>query len=83
MGGGEGSAARELFRHKTIEGVVMCDIDQVLRNQIIQTVVSGASHLHRATQTTQWHHFFQSKPSVSGAFSDPSYKHVMDWIIEG
>ncbi|KAJ8621357.1 hypothetical protein MRB53_029886 [Persea americana] len=28
MGGGEGSAARELFRHKTIEGVVMCDIDQ-------------------------------------------------------
>eukprot|EP00268_Persea_americana_P043410 TRINITY_DN4362_c0_g1_i2.p1 TRINITY_DN4362_c0_g1~~TRINITY_DN4362_c0_g1_i2.p1 ORF type:complete len:332 (+),score=47.70 TRINITY_DN4362_c0_g1_i2:169-1164(+) len=28
MGGGEGSAARELFRHKSIEGVVMCDIDQ-------------------------------------------------------
>lgn len=52
MGGGEGSAARELFRHKTIEGVVMCDIDQVLRNQIIQTVVSGASHLQGHTDYT-------------------------------
>lgn len=30
MGGGEGSTARELLRHKTIEKVVMCDIDQVL-----------------------------------------------------
>lgn len=28
MGGGEGSAAREALRHKTIENVVMCDIDQ-------------------------------------------------------
>ncbi|KAK1380040.1 hypothetical protein POM88_026784 [Heracleum sosnowskyi] len=28
MGGGEGSTARELLRHKTIEKVVMCDIDQ-------------------------------------------------------
>lgn len=29
MGGGEGSAAREILKHKTIEKVVMCDIDQV------------------------------------------------------
>lgn len=29
MGGGEGSAAREALRHKSIEKVVMCDIDQV------------------------------------------------------
>ncbi|XP_010429628.1 PREDICTED: thermospermine synthase ACAULIS5-like [Camelina sativa] len=28
MGGGEGSAAREILKHKTIEKVVMCDIDQ-------------------------------------------------------
>ncbi|KAK6118333.1 hypothetical protein DH2020_047904 [Rehmannia glutinosa] len=28
MGGGEGSAAREALRHKSIEKVVMCDIDQ-------------------------------------------------------
>ncbi|KAK0600185.1 hypothetical protein LWI29_012578 [Acer saccharum] len=28
MGGGEGSAAREALKHKTIEKVVMCDIDQ-------------------------------------------------------
>ncbi|OEL15044.1 Thermospermine synthase ACAULIS5 [Dichanthelium oligosanthes] len=28
MGGGEGSAAREIQRHKTVERVVMCDIDQ-------------------------------------------------------
>ncbi|KAJ4953040.1 hypothetical protein NE237_029872 [Protea cynaroides] len=28
MGGGEGSAAREALRHKTVERVVMCDIDQ-------------------------------------------------------
>ncbi|KAL5850662.1 hypothetical protein ACOSQ4_008675 [Xanthoceras sorbifolium] len=28
MGGGEGSAAREVLKHKIIEKVVMCDIDQ-------------------------------------------------------
>ncbi|XP_010261941.1 PREDICTED: thermospermine synthase ACAULIS5 [Nelumbo nucifera] len=28
MGGGEGSTAREVLKHKTIEKVVMCDIDQ-------------------------------------------------------
>ncbi|XP_010669338.2 thermospermine synthase ACAULIS5 isoform X2 [Beta vulgaris subsp. vulgaris] len=28
MGGGEGSAAREAFKHKSIDKVVMCDIDQ-------------------------------------------------------
>ncbi|XP_057718432.1 thermospermine synthase ACAULIS5 [Arachis stenosperma] len=28
MGGGEGSAAREALKHKTIDKVVMCDIDQ-------------------------------------------------------
>uniref|UniRef100_A0A0D9VE49 thermospermine synthase n=1 Tax=Leersia perrieri TaxID=77586 RepID=A0A0D9VE49_9ORYZ len=28
MGGGEGSAAREVLRHKTVHRVVMCDIDQ-------------------------------------------------------
>ncbi|WVZ77169.1 hypothetical protein U9M48_025065 [Paspalum notatum var. saurae] len=28
MGGGEGSAAREALRHRTVERVVMCDIDQ-------------------------------------------------------
>lgn len=29
MGGGEGSAAREALRHRSIDKVVMCDIDQV------------------------------------------------------
>lgn len=29
MGGGEGSTAREILRHKTVEKVVMCDIDVV------------------------------------------------------
>lgn len=29
MGGGEGSTARELLRHKTVDKVVMCDIDEV------------------------------------------------------
>ncbi|XP_007034727.2 PREDICTED: thermospermine synthase ACAULIS5 [Theobroma cacao] len=28
MGGGEGSTAREILRHKTIEKLVMCDIDE-------------------------------------------------------
>ncbi|PKI34036.1 hypothetical protein CRG98_045569 [Punica granatum] len=28
MGGGEGSTAREVIKHKTIDKVVMCDIDQ-------------------------------------------------------
>ncbi|XWS26458.1 hypothetical protein CRYUN_Cryun26dG0034400 [Craigia yunnanensis] len=32
MGGGEGSAAREALRHKSIEEVVMCDIDQEVVN---------------------------------------------------
>lgn len=29
MGGGEGSTARELLRHKTVDKVIMCDIDEV------------------------------------------------------
>lgn len=38
MGGGEGSAAREILKHTTIEKVVMCDIDQVnLKSQIVLT----------------------------------------------
>lgn len=32
MGGGEGSTARELLRHKTIDEVVMCDIDEEVVN---------------------------------------------------
>uniref|UniRef100_A0A7N0VMF3 thermospermine synthase n=1 Tax=Kalanchoe fedtschenkoi TaxID=63787 RepID=A0A7N0VMF3_KALFE len=28
MGGGEGSTAREILRHRTVEKVVMCDIDE-------------------------------------------------------
>ncbi|KAM0952044.1 putative thermospermine synthase [Dioscorea sansibarensis] len=28
MGGGEGSTAREILRHRTVERVVMCDIDE-------------------------------------------------------
>lgn len=30
MGGGEGSTAREILRHKTVEKVIMCDIDEVI-----------------------------------------------------
>jgi predicted membrane-bound spermidine synthase len=29
MGGGEGSTAREALRHRSVEKVVMCDIDEV------------------------------------------------------
>lgn len=29
MGGGEGSTAREALRHRSVEEVVMCDIDEV------------------------------------------------------
>ncbi|KAE8664364.1 Thermospermine synthase ACAULIS5 [Hibiscus syriacus] len=32
MGGGEGSAAREALRHKSIDEVVMCDIDEEVVN---------------------------------------------------
>uniref|UniRef100_A0A6M2EJF3 thermospermine synthase n=1 Tax=Populus davidiana TaxID=266767 RepID=A0A6M2EJF3_9ROSI len=32
MGGGEGSTAREILRHKTVEKVVMCDIDEEVVN---------------------------------------------------
>lgn len=35
MGGGEGSAAREALRHRSIDKVVMCDIDQVYTQQQI------------------------------------------------
>lgn len=35
MGGGEGSAAREALRHRSIDKVVMCDIDKVLSLQLI------------------------------------------------
>ena len=30
MGGGEGSTAREALKHKSVDKVVMCDIDQVI-----------------------------------------------------
>lgn len=29
MGGGEGSTAREALKHRSVEKVVMCDIDEV------------------------------------------------------
>lgn len=29
MGGGEGSTAREILRHRAVEKVIMCDIDEV------------------------------------------------------
>jgi len=29
MGGGEGSAAREALKHRSMDRVVMCDIDKV------------------------------------------------------
>lgn len=29
MGGGEGSTAREILRHNTVQKVIMCDIDEV------------------------------------------------------
>lgn len=35
MGGGEGSAAREVLRHNTVQRVVMCDIDEV--DQLVET----------------------------------------------
>ena len=35
MGGGEGSAAREALKHKSIEKVVMCDIDQVINVSVL------------------------------------------------
>ena len=31
MGGGEGSTAREILRHKDVEKLVMCDIDEVIK----------------------------------------------------
>lgn len=33
MGGGEGSTAREAIKHKSIEKVIMCDIDQVINQR--------------------------------------------------
>lgn len=32
MGGGEGSTAREILRHQTVEKVIMCDIDEEVVN---------------------------------------------------
>jgi len=29
MGGGEGSAAREALKHRSMDRVIMCDIDKV------------------------------------------------------
>lgn len=36
MGGGEGSTAREVLKHKTIKKVVMCDIDKVKQSYFCQ-----------------------------------------------
>lgn len=43
MGGGEGSAAREILKHTTIEKVVMCDIDQV---NLIPPIVLTKIYVH-------------------------------------
>ncbi|RLM85080.1 thermospermine synthase ACAULIS5-like [Panicum miliaceum] len=45
MGGGEGSAVREVLRHKTVQRVVMCDIDQEVVDfcRTYLTVTSSAS----------------------------------------
>jgi spermidine synthase len=41
MGGGEGSTAREALRHRSVEEVVMCDIDKVttVRSFLLLTVL--------------------------------------------
>lgn len=42
MGGGEGSTAREALRHKSIEKVVMCDIDQVyIYNYLVSLIIQN------------------------------------------
>ncbi|XLU71695.1 hypothetical protein S245_030748, partial [Arachis hypogaea] len=41
MGGGEGSTARELLRHNTIDKVIMCDIDE--RRRVSRLQRSGAA----------------------------------------
>ena len=45
MGGGEGSTAREILQHKTVEKVVMCDIDEVI-NFFFLTYICYASIQH-------------------------------------
>ena len=32
MGGGEGSTVREILKHRRVNKVVMCDIDEVLKD---------------------------------------------------
>lgn len=34
-GGGEGSTAREILRHRTVESVVMCDIDEAMATVLL------------------------------------------------
>jgi len=43
MGGGEGSTAREALRHRSVEKVVMCDIDEVSLNAFGVCCCSGLS----------------------------------------
>ncbi|KAL4586817.1 hypothetical protein LXL04_011461 [Taraxacum kok-saghyz] len=41
MRGGEGSTAREALKHKSIEKVIMCDIDQLTHMQLTEGYVVG------------------------------------------
>ncbi|GAA0164898.1 hypothetical protein Leryth_010907 [Lithospermum erythrorhizon] len=49
MGGGEGSAAREALRHKSLDKVVMCDIDQ----EVVDFCRTHLTANHEAFQNTK------------------------------
>lgn len=51
MGGGEGSTARELLRHRTVEKVVMCDIDEVKKLPLYHLSLSDIN-LHKTKEFT-------------------------------
>ncbi|CAK8540471.1 unnamed protein product [Lathyrus sativus] len=51
MGGGEGSSAREALKHKSMEKVVMCDIDKDAMQRKALASAAAAAALEEANAT--------------------------------
>ncbi|XP_020269777.1 uncharacterized protein LOC109845005 [Asparagus officinalis] len=56
MGGGEGSTAREILRHNTVEKVVMHDIDEIKdkAGKSSNSVAISCSHCRAGAYICRW-----------------------------
>ena len=66
LAGGEGATVREVLRHKSVEKVIMCDIDQVGGQAGLEP--SGSAGLHDQVHADAW----QMRPMLRQSSSSSS-----------